>query len=144
MAKGKPKPKRKVGRPEGTYAKRRFKDTNLGRFILLHEPILYKVICPNNDYGYAPEIFLIKKVIGCSDNPSFKTKRYEKYLKEYEVHKLHVKRPRPITTADKERHRELRLIRAMNYVKKHEKEIAARDEMVRQIIQNAINKAEGR
>lgn len=140
----KEKGKKKAGRPHGTFAKRRFRETNLGRYIFLHEPVIYKVICPVDTIGFAPEIFLIKKAVECSSNPSFKNNRFKKYLEEYEIHGLHVKRPRPITQADKERHRELRFIRAFNYVKKHEKEIAARDEMVRQIIQKAIDKAEGR
>lgn len=135
---------RKRGRPEGTFKKRRFLDTPLGRFIYLHEPLLYRVICPKDAYGHAPEIALIEKVTSLSDNPSFRTERFKKYLSEYRERGLHVPRAKPITEEHLEYYRNLRFTRALGYVRKHRREIEDRDRLVREIIQAAVDRAEGR
>jgi hypothetical protein len=136
------KEKRGAGRPVGTYKKRRFKDTDLGRFIYLHEPLLYKVICPKDTLGYAPDLFLVETVIKCSDNPSFKTERFKNYLQEYREKGLQVNRVKSITKESVSYYSYLRLSRALQHIRDNKKEIEAKERLVRQIIQMAVDRIE--
>lgn len=138
------KKERQRGRPAGTYQRRRFIDTSLGRFLYLHEPLLYKIVCPKEALGFAPEITLIEKVASCSDNPSFQTNRFKKYLEEYRERGLHVPRAKPITEEQLEYHRNLRFIRALSFIRRHQQELEADQRQVREIIQKAVDKEEGR
>lgn len=90
-------------RTVGSYEKRTFLDTNLGRFIYLVEPTLFSVICPTLKKGYAPDISLVVKLCETTKNPSFETKRFHSYVAEYAEHGLRVKRKKKITE-DIEKH----------------------------------------
>jgi hypothetical protein len=132
------------GRPKGTYQKRRFIDTNLGRYIYLHEPLLFDVLCPTRKLNYQPDIQLIKTVISCSNNPSFQNKRYTKYLKEYEKHGLHVPRVRSITPSQKQHYHQLRFTRALQYIRENQSHILKADMEVYNLLQARINSIENK
>ena len=86
-----------MARKKGSYQKRNFLDTNLGRFIYLVEPILFTVLCPKLEYGYAPDINLVLKMCEVSNNDSFKTDRFQSYVEQYVEHGLRVSRKKKIT-----------------------------------------------
>mgnify|MGYP001302272897 CR=1 FL=1 len=86
-----------MARKSGSYQKRTFLDTDLGRFIYLVEPILFQIICPANKVGYAPDINLVLKLCDCSNNESFKTNRFQSYVDGYILYGLRVKRRKKIT-----------------------------------------------
>ena len=86
-----------MARPVGSYQKRNFLDTSLGRFIYLIEPIAFSAICPNIEDGYAPNIDEILVICGATKNPSFETKRFYSYVNEYVEFGLRVKRKKKIT-----------------------------------------------
>lgn len=86
-----------MARTKGSYQKRNFLDTSLGRFIYLVEPILFNVLCPKLKNGYAPDINMIIVVCNASKNSSFKTKRFQSYLDQYAAHGLRVARKKKIT-----------------------------------------------
>jgi|TARA_R110002050_G_scaffold289596_1_gene442390 hypothetical protein len=84
-------------RTKGAYQKRNFLDTSLGRFIYLVEPIVFEILCPNLEYGYAPNIEIVIKICGAANNDSFKTKRFQSYVDEYIEYGLRVPRKKKIT-----------------------------------------------
>jgi len=86
-----------VARTIGSYQKRTFLETNLGRYIYLVEPILFKVICPNNSMGFEPDTNMLLLICDASNNPSFKNKRFQSYVDEYVENGLHVSRAKKIT-----------------------------------------------
>ena len=86
-----------MARKIGAYQKRTFLDTSLGRYIYLVEPILFKVLCPNNIKGFEPDINILLLVCNTSSNPSLKNKRFHSYVQEYAENGLHVPRAKKIT-----------------------------------------------
>ncbi|MEM6734466.1 MAG: hypothetical protein AAF620_00210 [Bacteroidota bacterium] len=136
------KVQQKRGRPNGSYQRRRFIDTHVGRFIFLHEPLLYTVICPSKKLDYKPEVSLIEWVIGFSDNPSFRTKRYAIYLKEYRKNGLHVTRKKAINPKHVDYYNNLRMRRALSYIRKNKDKIHKDREEVIASIQKFIDELE--
>lgn len=104
-------------RTVGSYQKRTFLDTNLGRFIYLVEPLIFSVICPTNKQGFAPDIHLISIICEKSDNDSFKTQRFSKYLEEYRNNGLRVKRKKKITPEIEAHYKSIRDRRLKNKIK---------------------------
>lgn len=86
-----------MARTKGSYQKRNFLDTNLGRFIYLVEPILFTILCPKLEYGYAPDVNLVLKMCEVSNNDSFKTERFQSYVEQYVEYGLRVPRKKKIT-----------------------------------------------
>ena len=86
-----------MARTRGSYQKRNFLDTLLGRFIYLVEPILFSVLCPKLEYGYAPDVNLVLKMCEVSNNHSFKTERFQSYVEQYVEYGLRVTRKKKIT-----------------------------------------------
>ena len=97
-----------MARPFNSYQKRTFLDTSLGRFIYLLEPTIFSIICPKLEYGVTPDISLIIVLCNTSKNPSFKTKRFDSYVKEYEENGLRVKRKKKITKAVENHYKKIR------------------------------------
>ena len=86
-----------MARTIGSYQKRTFLDTNLGRYIYLVEPIIFAVLCPKVKDGFAPDIDMILKMCSIANNKSFKTKRFQSYVEQYVENGLRVTRKRKIT-----------------------------------------------
>jgi len=82
-------------RTKGSYQKRTFLDTSLGRFIYLLEPTIFTII--GNKTDEPPNINLIILLCEASGNPSFQTKRFYSYVNEYKENGLRVKRKKKIT-----------------------------------------------
>ena len=72
-------------RTKGAYQKRNFLDTSLGRFIYLVEPIVFEILCPNLECGYAPNIeIVIDEYIEYGLRVPRKKKITEDVVKHYE------------------------------------------------------------
>lgn len=127
-----------AGRPKGSFQKRIFMDTHVGRYIYLHEPLLYYIICPNKKTE--PDVSLIELIIGQSSNPSFKSKRYRKYLDDYKENGLRVSRKKPITKEVADYYNDLRFRRALKYVRDHKEKLDIERKESAQIINNFIDK----
>ena len=106
-----------MARPTGSYQKRTFLDTNLGRYIYLVEPIIFNILCPKNEIGFEPEIGMIIMLCNASLNPSFKNKRFESYIKEYVDNGLHVPRVKKITKEVKDHYEKIRSRRFLKKIK---------------------------
>jgi hypothetical protein len=97
-----------VARKHGSYQKRTFLDTSLGRLIYLVEPQLFNFLCPELKEGFTPDINIISAICNKLDNPTFKTKRFYSYLSEYEEFGLRVKRKKKITPEIEKHYEKLR------------------------------------
>ena len=104
-----------MARTIGSYQKRTFLDTNLGRYIYLVEPILFKVLDPKKTKVSEPDINLVLMMCNASNNPSFQNKRFQSYVEEYVENGLHVPRAKKIT---KEVMRHYEKIRNRRLIKK--------------------------
>jgi hypothetical protein len=86
-----------MARKKGSYQKRSFLDTSLGRFIYLVEPTIFTLLCPRLEYGFAPDIDIVLRLCYASKNESFHSKRFQSYIKEYVELGLRVPRKKKIT-----------------------------------------------
>ena len=105
-----------MARTRGSYQKRTFLDTNLGRYIFLHDSISYEIIC--SDTHIAPNIDLVLLVCKATKNPSFTNKRFVSYVEQYFLNGLRVKRKKPITPSIIEHYEKLKYRRIKNMVNK--------------------------
>ena len=103
-------------RTVGSYQKRTFLDTSLGRLIYLVEPDVFSFICPKLEEGFAPDAGLITAICNKIDNPSFKTKRFYGYLDEYVTHGLRVRRRKKITEDIVSHYEKIRKRRILNKI----------------------------
>ena len=133
---------RKRGRPKGSIQKRKFLDTHVGRFIYLHEPLLYYIICPFTRVDFEPEVRIIETVVAASENPSFQTNRFKEYLNEYRENGLHVKRKKDINKDIVDHYSQLRFRRALNHVRINKDQIADHKSKARQSVQGFIDQIE--
>ena len=97
-----------MARITGSYQKRTFLETNLGRYIYLVEPILFGILCPNNIREFSPDINIILMMCNASKNPSLQNKRFDSYVSEYVEHGLHVPRAKKITQKVKKHYEKIR------------------------------------
>ena len=107
----------KMARTKGSYQKRTFLDTNLGRYIFLHDEISFSIICPNLDVGFEPKVELLLLVCNATKNPSFKNKRFSNYLEQYKKNGLRVERKKPITPSIVEHYQKIKTRRVKNTIK---------------------------
>ena len=107
-----------MARKHGSYQKRTFLDTSLGRLIYLVEPQLFKFLCPEVVEGFAPDAGVIAAICNKLDNPTFKTKRFQSYLEEYVENGLRVKRKKKITPEIEKHYENLRNRRILKKISK--------------------------
>lgn len=106
-----------MARTVGSYQKRTFLDTNLGRYIFLHDEISYSIICPKNEVGFKPSTELILLICKATKNPSFQTKRFFSYVDQYIENGLRVERKKPITPRIIEHYDKIKYRRIKNKIK---------------------------
>lgn len=90
----------KLGRPQGTRARRKFEETRLGFMLKYETPLEYSLImgaAQSKNPFPAPEIELIEAVCNASDDISFSKSKFKKYLEEYRKNGIHCDRPKLIT-----------------------------------------------
>ena len=105
-----------MARTVGSYQKRKFIETHLGRYIYLISPQLFNIICPPTQHkvGFAPDIDFILKICTMAENPSFENDRFKGYLKEYKEKGLVVARKKPITEKIRNNYNRVQARRAKN------------------------------
>ena len=92
----------KGGRPKGTYKRYHFSQTKLGFMMRYETPAEYKLVMGDNDtenYFYEPPIEQIEVVAKASPDPSFKKKKFKRYLEEYRKYGNCCFRPKLMTPA---------------------------------------------
>jgi len=124
-----PTPKRnrrkEDGRPTGTYKKYRFEETKLGFFLKYEVPVVYNIILNILPVSSFPEppLQLIKVICSGSKDPSFKKKKYKRYLEDYAKYGLYCHRPVVMTPEKRKYYESIRRKKMERYIKQNRKRL---------------------
>ena len=117
--------KKEDGRPKGTLKRFKFEETKLG-FMLKHEvPVVYDIIInltPKAPF-VEPPILLVKKICGCSPDPSLRKPKFKRYLDDYAKNGLYCKRAQKITPSKKRYYEGIRKKKMERFIKENRTEI---------------------
>lgn len=113
--------KKEEGRPKGTFKRFRFEETKLGFFLKYEVPVAYDIIMNMTPASPFPEppLLLIKIICNSSPDPSFKKKKYQRFLDEYARDGLYCRRPKAITPERRKYYESIRKKKMDTFVRKN-------------------------
>lgn len=119
------KRKKEDGRPQGTFKKYRFEETRLGFMLKYETPVVFDIIMNMTPPAVIkePPLLLIRMICRASKDPSFKKKKFFKYLEEYARLGLCCKRPRKLTSKREAYYKSIREKKMKSFIKQNRDKI---------------------